>query len=100
MYLGTDGNKRFGARIRASKTEDLMARINQLSNDSRTYDACGPCNENTHILFLLIVSDSADKNRSNSIRESGCNPGRDQLPFANRGRQTIDRFQLVQPVFC
>jgi hypothetical protein len=60
-----------------------MARINQLSDDSGTYEACGAGDQNTHILFLLTVSDSADKNRTNSIRESCCNPGREQLPFAN-----------------
>jgi hypothetical protein len=58
MYLGTGGNKRFGAGIRASKTEHLMTGVEQLSDESRAYEACGTCDENTHILFLLIVSDS------------------------------------------
>jgi hypothetical protein len=57
MYWSTGRNKRFGARIRAGKTDNLMTGVEQLSDESRTYEACGTCDENTHILFLLIVSD-------------------------------------------
>src|SRR5437868_14321459 len=38
-----------------------MARIDQLSDDSGTYKACGTCDENTHIFFLLSTCDLVDR---------------------------------------
>ena len=36
VHLGASRDKRLAARIRASKTEHLMPRANELSNDRRT----------------------------------------------------------------
>src|SRR5258708_8683166 len=61
MHLSARGDKRFGARIRASKTEYLMTGIDQLPHDRGTYEACGACDENTHSPFLLSICDSVDR---------------------------------------
>lgn len=55
MYLSTGGNKGLGGFIRASETEHLMARVDQLSDDSGPYEACGACDENAHIHCPLVV---------------------------------------------
>ncbi len=49
MHLCTSRNKRLGTRIRASKTEHLMPCVDQLPDNSGTYEACGPCNEYAHM---------------------------------------------------
>jgi hypothetical protein len=49
MHLGTSGDKRLGPRIRASKTEHLMARVNEFLNNGRTDKACSAGDENSHL---------------------------------------------------
>jgi len=41
-----------------------MTRIDQFSDDCGTYEACGACDKNTHIPFLLIVCDSVDRDEA------------------------------------
>jgi hypothetical protein len=60
MHLGPSGDKRFSSRIRASEAEYLMTRVNQLTDNSRTDETCGACNENTHFLPPMIASTYKD----------------------------------------
>jgi hypothetical protein len=55
MYIGSSGGKGRCTRIRASEAEYLISRVDQLSDDCGTYEACGACDENTHILYLLNI---------------------------------------------
>lgn len=56
MRLRSSGNQRLGACIGASKTKYLMARLNELANDSRANKTRSTCDEDTHILFLLAMT--------------------------------------------
>jgi hypothetical protein len=47
MDLGTGGGERFCARIAASQSEDLMARVDEFPDKGRTDEACGSGYENT-----------------------------------------------------
>ena len=53
MHLGTPGDERLGARIRASEPQHLMARIDEFLNNGRTDKAGRPGDENTHHEFSL-----------------------------------------------
>jgi hypothetical protein len=48
MNLGSGGDERFDAGIRARKSEYLMAGANQLSNNCGTDEACCSRHENSH----------------------------------------------------
>ena len=51
--LGAGGGERLGARIRASETEHLMARADELLNNGGTDKACSTGDEDTHRNFSL-----------------------------------------------
>jgi hypothetical protein len=53
MRLGTSGDERLGAGIRADKAEHLMARSNEFPHDGGTDKTGGTCNEHTHHDFSL-----------------------------------------------
>jgi hypothetical protein len=53
MHLGTSRYESFGARIAASETEDLVARVDEFRNKSRTDKTCGTGYENTHSISPL-----------------------------------------------
>jgi hypothetical protein len=55
MHVSASGGKRLGGRIRASETEYLISSTDKFPDDSGPDEACGTCNENTHILFLLVT---------------------------------------------
>ena len=61
MHLGAGGDERLGARIRASKTEHLMARVDELLNDGRTDKACSTGDENTHYDFSFASFHERDR---------------------------------------
>ena len=48
MHLGTGGDKRLGAGIRASETEHLMARVDEFLNNGRADKSGGAGDEDTH----------------------------------------------------
>jgi hypothetical protein len=59
MHLSARGGQRLGAFLRTSKTENLMARVDQFSDNCGTDKACCTCHEYSHIkapfLFLSIL---------------------------------------------
>ena len=59
MRLSAGGDQRCYARIAASKAEHLMTCVDQLADDSRTYEACSSCNKDLHLLFLLRICEFA-----------------------------------------
>jgi hypothetical protein len=55
MDFGTGGGKRPGTRIRAGKTEHLMARFDKFLNDGRADESGGPGYKDTHMDLLLFM---------------------------------------------
>ena len=53
MRLGAGGDERLGARVRASKTEHLMARVDELLHDGGPDKTCSAGDEDTHDDFSL-----------------------------------------------
>jgi len=51
MHLGTCGHDRLRSRIRASKTEHLMARVDEVRNNNRTDKAGSTGDKNAHYEF-------------------------------------------------
>ena len=48
MHFGPRRDERFRRRILTRQTQDLMTRVEQLSDDSRTYEACRTRHKYTH----------------------------------------------------
>ena len=59
MHLGTGGDERLGARIRASEAEHLMARVDELLNDGRTDKARAPVTKTRIAISPLLHSVTA-----------------------------------------
>jgi hypothetical protein len=49
MYFSSCRGKRLGTRVGASKTKNLMSRVDQLPDNGGTDKTCCACNENTHV---------------------------------------------------
>ena len=48
MHLRPGGDKSLGARLRTSKADHLMARIDEFLHDGRADEACSASNKDTH----------------------------------------------------
>jgi hypothetical protein len=64
MYVGSRRDKGLGCRIRAREAEHLMTGVDQFSDDCGTDEACSAGDKNTHILFLLGICDSVDRDQA------------------------------------
>jgi len=71
MHLGPRGDKRLGGRIRASKTEHLMARADELLNNGGTDKTGSAGDEDTHDDFSITSFDHQDRIRNSVMIEIG-----------------------------